>query len=58
MAGPISDIHASRSGLVWEWLRILDEMEEKSRILALENVTGLLFSNGVDYYRVLYMELI
>ncbi|MFQ8841072.1 MAG: DNA cytosine methyltransferase [Clostridium fessum] len=43
MAGSLGGIHASRSGLVWEWLRVLDEMEEKPRILTLENVTGLAF---------------
>ena len=42
LAGSLGGIHASRSGLVWEWLRVLDEMEEKPRILTLENVTGLL----------------
>jgi site-specific DNA-cytosine methylase len=27
LAGSLGGIHASRSGLVWEWLRVLDEME-------------------------------
>ena len=58
MAGSLGGIHASRSGLVWEWLRVLDEMEEKPRILTLENVTGLLSTNGGDNYRVLHMALV
>ena len=58
LAGSLGGIHASRSGLVWEWLRVLDEMEEKPRILALENVTGLLSTNGGNNYRVLHMALV
>ena len=58
LAGSLGGIHASRSGLVWEWLRVLDEMEEKPRILTLENVTGLLSTNGGDNYRVLHMALV
>ena len=39
-------------------VRVLDEMEEKPRILTLENVTGLLSTNGGDNYRVLHMALV
>ena len=42
LAGSLGGIHASRSGLVWEWLRVLDEIPQKPKILLLENVTGLL----------------
>ncbi len=58
LAGSLGGIHASRSGLVWEWLRVLDEMAEMPRILALENVTGLLSTNGGNNYRVLHMALV
>lgn len=58
LAGSLGGIHASRSGLVWEWLRVLDEMAEKPRVLALENVVGLLSANGGDNYRVLHMALV
>ena len=51
LAGSIGGIHASRSGLVWEWLRVLDEMDDKPKILLLENVAGLLSTNGGDNYR-------
>lgn len=58
LAGSLGGIHASRSGLVWEWLRILDEMEHPPKILALENVAGLLSTNKGDNYRALHMALV
>lgn len=58
LAGSIGGIHASRSGLVWEWLRVLDEMDNKPRILLLENVSGLLSTNGGDNYRTLHLALV
>lgn len=58
LAGSIGGIHASRSGLVWEWLRVLDEMDDKPKILLLENVAGLLSTNGGDNYRVLHLALV
>lgn len=58
LAGSIGGIHAPRSGLVWEWLRILDETAEPPKILALENVTGLLSSNGGNNYRALHAALV
>lgn len=44
--------------MVWEWLRVLDEMPNKPKILLLENVLGLLSTNGGDNYRVLHMSLV
>lgn len=58
LAGSLGGIHASRSGLVWEWLRILDEMDRKPKILLLENVSGLLSTNGGNNYRVLHTALV
>lgn len=58
LAGSLGGIHASRSGLVWEWLRVLDEMPNKPKILLLENVLGLLSTNGGDNYRALHMSLV
>lgn len=57
LAGSIGGIDACRSGLVWEWLRVLDEMLAKPKILALENVSGLLSANSGDNYRKLHMAL-
>ena len=58
LAGSLGGIHGTRSGLVWEWLRILDEMPEKPKLLLLENVAGLLSTNNGDNYRVLHMALV
>lgn len=58
LAGSLGGIHASRSGLVWEWLRVLEELHEKPRLLLLENVTGLLSTNNGDNYRVLHNALV
>ena len=57
LAGSLGGIHAARSGLVWEWLRVIDEMNEKPKILLLENVSGLLSTNNGDNYRVLHTAL-
>lgn len=58
LAGTLGGIHASRSGLIWEWLRILDEMLEQPKILVLENVVGLLSTNGGNNYSVLHHALV
>lgn len=58
LAGSLGGIHASRSGLVWEWFRVLDEMDRKPGILLLENVAGLLSTNNGNNYRVLHNALI
>lgn len=58
LAGALGGIHASRSGLVWEWLRVLDEMETKPKVLLLENVAGLLSTNNGDNYRALHLALV
>ncbi|MBO6235233.1 MAG: DNA (cytosine-5-)-methyltransferase [Schwartzia sp.] len=58
LAGNQKGIFAERSGLVWEWLRVFDELKEKPRIIALENVAGLLSSNDGENYRNLHNALI
>ena len=53
LAGSLGGIDAARSGLVWEWLRILKEMPERPAILLIENVAGLLSTNqGKNYTRL------
>ena len=48
---------ASRSGLFWEWLRVLDEMPIKPTVIALENVVGLLSADGGNDFRLLHQAL-
>lgn len=57
LAGSIGGIDACRSGLVWEWLRILDEMPERPRVLLIENVSGLLSTSNGNNYRKLHTAL-
>ena len=58
LAGSLGGIHASRSGLVWEWLRVLGEMQERPKLLILENVVGLLSTNRGDNYRAPHDALV
>ena len=58
LAGNQRGIFAERSGLVWEWLRVFDELKEKPKIIALENVAGLLSSNDGENYKSLHNALI
>lgn len=58
LAGKIGGIHSSRSGLVWEWLRTIDEMGARApRVICLENVVGLVSSRGGNDYRALHRAL-
>lgn len=57
LAGLTAGIHAHRSGLVWQWLRIIDEMPYRPPLLVAENVTGLVSMNDGEYYRVLHCAL-
>jgi DNA (cytosine-5)-methyltransferase 1 len=57
LAGKMGGLAASRSGLFWEWLRVLDEMPVKPAVIALENVVGLLSANGGEDFHMLYEAL-
>jgi DNA (cytosine-5)-methyltransferase 1 len=53
LAGSLGGIDAARSGLVWEWLRILREMPQRPPVLLIENVPGLLSANqGLNYTKL------
>lgn len=58
LAGSMAGIHAERSGLVWEWLRVMDEMPKKPPLLVAENVTGLVSANNGEHYRQLHNALV
>ncbi|HEX7634335.1 MAG TPA: DNA cytosine methyltransferase [Noviherbaspirillum sp.] len=57
LAGLIAGIDGERSGLVWEWLRVMDEMKEAPPLLVAENVTGLVSVDGGSQYRMLHEAL-
>lgn len=57
LAGMTAGIHAERSGLVWQWLRIMDEMPKRPPVLVAENVTGLISADGGIHYRALHKAL-
>ena len=58
LAGAQAGLSGARSSLVWEWLRIYDEMKVKPRVLVAENVAGLVASAGGNNYRALHLELV
>lgn len=57
LAGKMEGLEGKRSGMFWQWLRILDEMLDKPRVLCLENVVGLISVQGGAHYRELHTEL-
>jgi len=58
LAGLAGGIHSKRSGLVWEWLRVIDEMQSPPPILVAENVLGLVSSAAGEHYRALHKALV
>lgn len=58
LAGRMAGLRGARSGLVREWLRIMDEMAQRPSVLAMENVTGLVSAEGGAHYRALHAELV
>ncbi|WP_308920652.1 DNA cytosine methyltransferase [Janthinobacterium sp. J1-1] len=58
LAGQTGGIHGKRSGLVWEWLRVIDEMPDPPPFLVAENVLGLVSSSGGAHYRTLHEALV
>lgn len=58
LAGLVEGIHGARSGLVWEWLRVIDEMANPPPVLVAENVAGLISVAGGSHYRTLHAALL
>lgn len=58
LAGLAGGIHAPRSGLVWEWLRVIDEMPIPPPVLVAENVIGLVSGHEGKHYRALHNALV
>ena len=57
LAGDIKGLYASRSGLFWQWLRVMDEMSVKPPVVVAENVVGLVAAENGKYYLAVHNEL-
>lgn len=58
LAGNMSGLSNSRSGLVWQWLRVMDELPERPPLVVAENVVGLVSAAGGEHYRKLHGALV
>ena len=57
LAGDIKGLYASRSGLFWQWLRVMDEMQSLPPVVVAENVVGFVSAAGGKYYVAAHEEL-
>ena len=57
LAGHRAGLNGTRSGVVFEFCRILDEMAEPPAMVILENVPGFLTVNGGQDYQALVRQL-
>lgn len=57
LAGNMKGISSERSGLVWQWLRVMDEMNHRPPIAVAENVVGLVSLDEGIHYRTLHNAL-
>ncbi|MFB3786442.1 MAG: DNA cytosine methyltransferase [bacterium] len=58
LAGKIKGISHTRSGLVWHWLRVMDEMKHRPYIAVAENVVGLVSADHGKHYKLLHESLV
>lgn len=58
LAGNLKGIAGSRSGLVWHWLRVMDEMPQRPALVVAENVVGFVSAHSGDHYRQLHAALV
>ncbi|MCP4747917.1 MAG: DNA cytosine methyltransferase [Desulfobacteraceae bacterium] len=58
LAGNMGGLDKSRSGLVWQWLRVMDELRIKPPIIVAENVVGLVSAAQGGNYRALHKALV
>jgi len=58
LAGNMGGIESARSGLVWQWLRVMDEMPSRPPLVVAENVPGLVSASGGEHYRRLHSALV
>jgi DNA (cytosine-5)-methyltransferase 1 len=58
LAGNMGGISSARSGLVWEWLRVMNELPQKPPLAVAENVVGLVSAAKGGHYRRLHNALV
>lgn len=58
LAGNMGGLSSSRSGLVWQWLRVMDELPKKPPLAVAENVVGLVSVAEGEHYRRLHNALV
>ena len=58
LAGNMGGIGSARSGLVWHWIRVMDEMKVRPPIAVAENVGGLISSAKGNNYKTLHYTLV
>jgi DNA (cytosine-5)-methyltransferase 1 len=51
-------LSSARSGLVWQWLRVMDELSKKPPLVVAENVVGLVSAAKGEHYRKLHNALV
>ncbi len=57
LAGNMKGIEGQRSGMVWQWLRVMDEMNCRPPIVVAENVVGLISAKAGEHYLALHEAL-
>lgn len=57
LAGNMAGLSSSRSGLVWQWLRVMDELSPRPPLAVAENVVGLVSAAKGAHYRRLHDAL-
>lgn len=57
LAGNMKGIKSERSGMVWQWLRVMDEMDYRPSVVVAENVVGLISSKSGEHYLSLHEAL-
>lgn len=58
LAGNMGGLSSSRSGLAWEWLRVMDEQQTRPPLAVAENVVGLVSAARGEQYRRLHDALV
>ena len=58
LAGKMAGLSSARSGLVWQWLRVMDEMTVRPQLAVAENVVGLISGAENAHYIALHSALV